>query len=71
MVLTSSQETCPLDTSYWQGYLPSLAANGVFLALFSLSLVLFIGQSLFSRRFLGFTIAMVSGSILEGNHKHG
>lgn len=56
--------TCPLESSYW-AYLPSLAANGLFLALFSLSFVLFVGQSMFSRRFLGFTIAMLSGCFLE------
>ena len=59
-----TKATCPLDLSYW-AYLPSLPANGIFLALFSLSFILFIGQSVFSRRFLGFTIAMVSGCILE------
>lgn len=53
-----------MDLSYWS-YLPSLAANGLFLGLFSLSLALFIVQSIFSKRFLGFTIAMVSGCILE------
>ena len=58
------KDTCPLAYSYW-AYLPSLPANSLFLALFSLSLVLFIVQSCLSRRFLGFTIAMVSGCILE------
>lgn len=59
-----TKDTCPLDLSYW-AYLPSLAANGLFLGLFTLSLMLFIGQSMLSKRFLGFTIAMVSGCILE------
>lgn len=59
-----TKTTCPLTLSYWS-YLPSLAANGLFLGLFSLSLFVFIGQSVLSRRFLGFTIAMVSGCILE------
>ena len=59
-----TKETCPLSLSYW-AYLPSLAANGTFLALFSLSCIAFIVQSILSRRFLGFSIAMVSGSILE------
>jgi hypothetical protein len=57
-------ETCPLSLSYW-GYRPSLPANALFLALFALSTILFIGQGVLSRRFLGFTIAMVSGCALE------
>ncbi|KAF2231810.1 RTA1-domain-containing protein [Viridothelium virens] len=57
-------QTCPLDLSYW-AYLPSLAANSLFLALFSLSLALYLIQALLSRRFLGFTIAMLSGCALE------
>jgi hypothetical protein len=55
--------TCPLDDSFW-AYRPSLAANSFFLALFSLSTVLFIGQA-FNKRFVGFSIAMISGCILE------
>jgi len=57
-------DTCPLDLSYWD-YRPSLAANSLFLAIFGLSLLLFIIQGAWSRKFLGFTIAMVSGCILE------
>ncbi|KAF2179418.1 putative sphingoid long-chain base transporter RSB1 [Zopfia rhizophila CBS 207.26] len=57
-------ETCPLKLSYW-GYRPSLAANAFFLALFGLSTLLFIGQGVLSKRFLGFTIAMVCGCALE------
>ncbi|KAF2729808.1 RTA1-domain-containing protein [Polyplosphaeria fusca] len=57
-------ETCPLSLSYW-GYRPSLPANALFLALFALSTLLFIGQGALSRRFVGFTIAMVSGCALE------
>lgn len=57
-------QTCSLKLSYW-GYLPSLAANSVFLALFSLSTLLFLFQAILSKRFLGFTIAMVSGCALE------
>ena len=57
-------QTCPLDDSYYD-YLPSLGTNGGFLALFSLSLCGFILQAALSRRFVGFTIAMVSGCILE------
>ncbi|OMP84051.1 Sphingoid long-chain base transporter RSB1 [Diplodia seriata] len=57
-------DTCPLSLSYW-AYRPSLVANGIFLGIFSLSLVLFLCQGILSKRFLGFTIAMVSGNILE------
>lgn len=55
---------CPLSLSYW-AYRPSLAANSLFLAIFSLSLCLFLVQGVLSRRFLGFTIAMASGCALE------
>lgn len=57
-------KTCPLRLSYYN-YLPSLAANGTFLALFSFSLCCFLFQVGLSRRFIGFTIAMVSGCVLE------
>lgn len=56
--------TCPLSLSYW-AYRPSLGANGAFLGLFSLSLLGFLIQAILSRRFLGFTIAMLSGCVLE------
>lgn len=56
--------TCPLNDSYY-AYLPSLGTNAAFLALFSLSLLGFTLQALLSRRFVGFTIAMVSGCTLE------
>lgn len=57
-------KTCPIKDSYY-AYRPSLAANAVFLALFSFSLCSFILQAALSRRFVGFTIAMVSGCALE------
>jgi hypothetical protein len=57
-------KTCPIRLSYYN-YLPSLAANGTLLALFSFSLCCFLFQVGLSRRFIGFTIAMVSGCILE------
>lgn len=56
--------TCPIDDSYY-AYRPSLAANAVFLALFSFALVCFIFEAALSKRFVGFTIAMVSGCIIE------
>ena len=57
-------DTCPITDGYFY-YRPSLAANAVLLALFSLSLLGFLLQVGLSRRFIGFTIAMVSGCILE------
>lgn len=57
-------DTCSLGLSYWN-YVPSLAANGLFTALFGLSLVAFVIQGFASRRFVGFSIAMICGSILE------
>ena len=57
-------KTCPIRLSYYN-YLPSLAANGTFLALFAFSLCCFLLQVGLSRRFIGFTIAMVSGCVLE------
>lgn len=57
-------DICPIESSNYN-YLPSLAANGVFIALFCASLVCFLGQGLLSRKFIGFTVAMVCGGILE------
>ncbi|KAI9812307.1 MAG: hypothetical protein M1827_004756 [Pycnora praestabilis] len=57
-------ETCPIQDSYFN-YLPSLAANSVFLALFSLSLICFLFQGFLSKRFVGFTIAVCCGCALE------
>ncbi|KAF6239589.1 hypothetical protein HO173_002134 [Letharia columbiana] len=57
-------KTCPIKESYY-AYRPSLSTNAAFLALFSFSLCCFILQAALSRRFVGFTIAMVSGCILE------
>ena len=57
-------EKCPIASSNYN-YLPSLPVNALFLTLFSISLVCYLGQGLLSRRFIGFTIAMVCGNILE------
>ena len=56
--------TCPLSDSYW-GYRPSLAANLTFLVLFAISTLAYAGQGLLNRAWLGFTIAMVCGCLLE------
>lgn len=55
---------CSIDTSNYN-YVPSLLANSLFVGLFSLSLVCFSCQALLSKNFIGFTIAMVSGCVLE------
>ncbi|KAF3010917.1 hypothetical protein E8E13_010000 [Curvularia kusanoi] len=57
-------DTCPLSDSYW-GYRPSLAANVTFLVLFVLSTVAYVGQGFLNKAWLGFTIAMVCGCLLE------
>jgi len=57
-------DICPLDASYWD-YLPSLAANGLFTALFTISLVAFSVQAALYRKYIGFSVAMISGSVLE------
>ena len=57
-------QTCPIYDSYYN-YRPSLAANGIFLALFAFSLCCYLLQFGLSRRFIGFSIALASGCILE------
>ncbi|KAF2646213.1 parasitic phase-specific protein PSP-1 [Massarina eburnea CBS 473.64] len=57
-------DTCDIKFSYL-GYRASLPANAIFTALFGLSTILFIAQGALSKRFLGFTIAMVCGCALE------
>ena len=57
-------QTCPLSSSYY-AYRPSLPANSVFLTLFSVSLACFVLQAALSRRFVGFSLAMISGCVLE------
>ncbi|KAH8816861.1 RTA1 like protein-domain-containing protein [Xylogone sp. PMI_703] len=56
--------TRTIDSSYYY-YRVSLAANTVFLVLFSLSLIGFIGTFALTRRAFGFHVAMISGVILE------
>lgn len=57
-------DTCDLEFSYY-GYQPSLKANAVLLAVFGFSCLAYIGQGILSRRFIGFTIAMVLGTLGE------
>lgn len=58
-------ELCPLKLSFWAGYIPSLPANSLFAALFGLTLILFLVQAVWSRKFIAFSVAMISGSVLE------
>jgi hypothetical protein len=58
-------ELCGLAGAFF-GYRPSRAANLAFTVLFGISLVVFLAQGFFvGKRWLGFTIAMVSGCALE------
>lgn len=56
--------TCPISSSYYF-YRVSFSANTAFITLFSLSLLAFLVTYAFTRRATAFTIAMVSGVILE------
>lgn len=56
--------TCPIDTSYYF-YRVSLAANTVFLILFTLSLIGFISVYALTRRGFAFTLAMFIGVAME------
>lgn len=57
-------ETCPIESSFYN-YRPSLGANATFLALFAFSLACFVLQAALSRRLIGFSIALISGCIIE------
>ena len=57
-------QTCSIEDSFYN-YRPSLAANSAFLALFAFSLSCFVRQAALSRRFVGFSIALISGCIIE------
>ena len=56
--------TCPLAQSYW-GYNPSFIANVLFLVLFGFSTLAFTLQTFLSKRYLLFSLAMISGGILD------
>ncbi|KAH8696963.1 parasitic phase-specific protein PSP-1 [Phaeosphaeriaceae sp. PMI808] len=57
-------DTCTLQNSFF-AYRPLKSANMVFTILFGLSGLAFLAQSLAGRRWLGFSIAMVTGCVLE------
>ncbi|KAF1941376.1 sphingoid long-chain base transporter RSB1 [Clathrospora elynae] len=61
---THFSELCTLDGSYW-GYQPSHSTNLAFAVLFGVSMVAFLVQGVFSKRWLGFTISMASGCAVE------
>ncbi|PGH29064.1 hypothetical protein GX50_08196 [[Emmonsia] crescens] len=57
-------EICDIERSYY-GYRPSLPANIAFTVIFGASLIAYILQAFTSRRFLGFSIAMILGTLCE------
>ncbi|PGH07251.1 hypothetical protein AJ80_08037 [Polytolypa hystricis UAMH7299] len=57
-------ETCDIEWSFYR-YRPSLAANATLTALFAISLIAYAIQGVMSKRFYGFSIAMVLGTICE------
>lgn len=59
-------EWCPLEYSCWR-YRPARSVNLAFAILFGISALTYLAQGLFSKKkkWLGFTIAMVSGCILD------
>ncbi|PGH12225.1 hypothetical protein AJ79_04405 [Helicocarpus griseus UAMH5409] len=57
-------ELCDIKDSYY-GYRPSLPANIALTAVFGVSFLLYVPQSFSSRRFLGFSIAMILGTACE------
>lgn len=56
--------TCPIDSSYYF-YRVSLAANTIFLTLFTLSLIGFVSVYALTRRGFAFTLAMFIGVAME------
>lgn len=57
-------ETCDIELSMYK-YRPSLVANVIFAAIFGISAIIYGAQGFQSRKFLGFTVAMVLGCIAE------
>lgn len=62
--LNCTIETCDITSSYYY-YRVSLGANATFIALFSISLIGYLATYAFTRRATAFTVAMLSGVILE------
>jgi hypothetical protein len=61
---TTPSPACPIESSYYY-YRVDLAANVTFAALFGLSVLGFLLAFITTRRALAFTVAMLSGTILE------
>jgi hypothetical protein len=62
---TCTYETCGLNGSYWN-YRPNKAINLAFAIVFGLSALVFLTQGFASKKtWLGFSIAMVCGCVLE------
>lgn len=57
-------ETCDINSSYYY-YRVSIAANATFITLFSISLIAFVLTYAFTRRAFAFSVALISGVILE------
>ncbi|KAF2028290.1 RTA1-domain-containing protein [Setomelanomma holmii] len=55
---------CGFEYAYFQ-HVPSKSANMAFAVLFGISALVFLGQGIVGKRWLGFTVAMVSGCVLE------
>jgi len=61
---TTVSLACPIDSSYYF-YRVSLASNVVFAVLFGISVLAFLITFITTRRALAFSVAMLSGTILE------
>lgn len=61
---TCTFTTCDIEDSFYK-YRPSLAANAALTAIFAVSAAIFLIQGVTTRRFVGFTIAMVLGTAAE------
>lgn len=61
---TCTPALCGFQYAYFQ-YVPTKSANMAFAVMFGISALAFLGQGIMGKRWLGFTIAMVSGCVLE------
>lgn len=57
-------DTCPLAISYW-GYRPNIPANGGFLALFIVLMIVVVVQGVWTRKFKKYTIMTLIGCLME------
>jgi hypothetical protein len=61
---TCTFDTCELYGSYFP-YRPSRSANLAFTVLFGISAIVFLAQGITSKKWWGFTVAMLMGCVLE------